>query len=239
MTDDRSAMILPVVDAAIASTTNTGFLRSANALNEAKRALMLQPSNVTGVVTDAIGALEGVLKQVGTGSNTIEHALRDNDWPTNFKRMVRASWVFANERARPVTETNPEPSYDEALFVLHIVCAIIMRLLGSMHCYCYGVSSLRAEMSRSDACVKCGGPKHGCDSCGGCVDYKYIDKYIDKIEQHGEVWTIRECAECIEQRMMASYYSDPANHPAGCSCWDCDELGLQSQEQDESFPGAV
>lgn len=234
MTDDRSAMILPVVDAAIASTANTGFLRSASALNEAKRALMLQPPNVTGVVTDAIGALEGVLKQVGTGGSTIEHALRDNDWPTNFKRMVRASWVFANERARHITEYKPEPSYDGALFVLHIACAIIMRLLGSMHCYCCGVSSLKAEMSRSDACIKCGGPKHGCDYCKGCVDYEFKDEWE---EESGAVWSLRQCSECVEREAMRSYRNDPFNHPAGCSCWDCEELRSMSQERDESFPG--
>ena len=230
MTDDRSAMILPVVDAAIASTTNTGFLRSANTLNEAKRALMLQPPNVAGVVANAIGALEGVLKQVGTGSNTIEHALRDNDWPTNFKRMVRASWVFANERARHVTETNPEPSYDEALFVLHIVCAIIMRLLGSMHCNCCGVSSLLAEMSRSDACVKCGQATHGCDSCGRCVDFVAKQEYE---MEDGEVLTFTECRECFEHEL---FLQNPTGHPGRCTCWECTESGYSPIAQEEGFP---
>ena len=230
MTDDRSAMILPVVDAAIASTTNTGFLRSANTLNEAKRALMLQPPNVTGVVADAIGALEGVLKQVGTGSNTIEHALRDNDWPTNFKRMVRASWVFANERARHVTESSPGPSYDEALFVLHIACAIMMRLLGSMHCYCCGVSSLQAEMSRSDACVKCSQATHGCDSCGRCVDFVAKQEYE---MEDGEVLTFTECRECFEHEL---FLQNPTGHPGRCTCWECTESGYSPIAQEEGFP---
>ena len=235
MTDDRSAMILPVVDAAIASTTNTGLLRSANALNEAKRALLLQPPNTGGVVTNAIGALEGVVKQVA-GTNTIEQALRDYDWPKRFKSMVRASWEFANERARHITETDPEPSYDEALFLLHTACAIVMRLLGSMHCYCCGVSSLQAEMSRSDACVKCSGPKHGCDTCGDCVDYEFKDEWE---EESGAVWSLRQCSECVEREAMSSYLNDPFNHPAGCSCWDCEELRSMSQERDESFPGSA
>lgn len=230
MTDDRSVMILPVVDAAIASTTNTGFLRSASALNEAKRALMLQPPSAGGVVTNAVGALEGVVKQVAE-TNTIEQALRDYDWPRRFKSMVRASWKFANEHARHITEYKPEPSYDDALFVLHIACAIIMRLLGSMHCYCCDVSSLQAEMSRSGACVKCSGPKHGCDTCGGCVDFE--SKY-ELADENGAVWTMRQCRECLEQEDPPQ---DPAHHPGWCSCRGCDELRFPHLEQGESFPG--
>lgn len=200
--DDRNASILPIIDAAIATTKNTGFLRSSSALNEARRSLVVQPTSTTGVATNAIGALEGVLKQVSGGSDTIEHALRDFDWPKNFKRMVRTSWAFANERARHVSEDAPEPSYDEAFFVLHISCAIIMRILGSMHCQCCGVSSLQAEMARNDACVKCSGPKHGCDQCRRCVEYELLSEFPNR---DGTLHSWRTCSECLEQQLLAEY----------------------------------
>ena len=214
--DDRNALILPIVDAAIAATKNTGCLRSSSALNEAKRSLVLQPTSNTGVATNAIGALEGVLKQVGNGGNTIEHALRDNDWHPKFKSMVRACWTFANERARHVSENAAEPTYDEALFLLHISCAIVMQILGSMHCSCCGVSSLHAEMARSDACVDCGGPKHGCDECGRCVEYEFKDEF----EADGTVFSKRTCLDCLERQ----YWRDhPQYHPASCECGDCEQ----------------
>ena len=213
--DDRNALILPIVDAAIASTKNTGLVRSSSALYEAKRSLVLKPINTTGVAAFAIGALEGVLKQVGNGGNTIEHALRDNDWHPKFKSMVRACWAFANERARHISENAPEPSYDEALFLLQISCAIIMRILGSMHCQCCGVSSLKAEMARNDACVKCGGPKHGCDECGRCVEYVLLSEYP---QEDGTVFTQRSCHECLERE---NSLGPPDDHPGWCNCDEC------------------
>ena len=226
-TDDRNALILPIVDAAIASTKNTGFIRSSSALNEAKRSLVIQPTSTTGVATNAIGALEGVMKQVGNGGNTIEHALRDNDWHPKFKSMVRACWTFANERARHVSENAAEPTYDEALFLLHISCAIVMQILGSMHCRCCGVSSLHAEMARSNACVKCSGPKHGCDLCRRCVQYEHKSEFPNA---DGTLYSFAWCRECLQREFMDQ---PPAYHRPSCDCAHCYELRRPSESADD------
>lgn len=120
--------ILPVLDDAIASATNTKHTRSANQLEDAKRSLLRHPPSTSGIVKHAIGALEGVLTQTYKNRSSMDDVLRDHSLKGTSRKMLRGLWSYANDQARHILETKDEPSYDDAIFRLHSACAIIMRL---------------------------------------------------------------------------------------------------------------
>ena len=193
----RSVLAESAVDGAIASTSNTGFTETSSELNDARDALSLPIQKTRVAVKSAAGALEAVVKELGYG-NSIERALRKLDCPETLKGVIRANWVYASDRARHISESKPPPSYDDALFCLHTVSATIMRLLGSMHCSCCGVSSISARI-RDDACEKCSSPKHGCSQCSRCVEF--VEERVHDDPRDGVIYRETWCQSCVDQRL--------------------------------------
>jgi len=210
----KNTSILLVVDDAIASATNTGHIRSANCLLDAKRALVQATPSTTGVVNGAIGALEGIMTARSEDTNSMDQVLRKRVLNNKGRSMVRALWRYANDHARHILERKPEPTYDDAIFLLQIVAAVIMRALGSMHCRCCRRSSLEVEIY-DDTCVWCNRPEHGCDACKRCVDYETKSEHDPWDE--GDVVVYRLCHQCLEAELP-----DHAKHRIDCTCFDCE-----------------
>ena len=212
-------MILPILDAAIASTRNTKCTRSSNELADAKRALLDVPLRTTGVVKHAISALEGVTVHLFPDCHNMDQVLKRSSLGGTEKDMVRSLWAYANDRARHIDESKLDPSYEDALFALHISCAVIMRPVGSRHCTCCGESSLTVEVI-DHACITCSRPTHGCDICNKCTDFVF--KHEGELPD-GSEYLLRWCRECADRDLRwgcCAYPDDPevGYHDCDCTC---------------------
>ena len=207
-------MILPILDAAIASTRNTNCTRSSNELIDARRAFMVEPPSTTAVVKHAIGALEGVFGNPYPNSQKMDQILNLAGLAGTQKHMVSSLWAYANDRARHINESKQAPSYEDALLLLHISCAVIMHRVGSMHCTCCGKSSLTVEII-DDACIACSRPTHGCDFCKTCTDYVFKN---EGALPDGAEYLLRWCQECADRDLPCGCCAYPDEPEVDCYC---------------------